>query len=69
MKIFYSDHAIKRMKQRGITKLQVEYVLEHPMYVIKSFEDRKEAVGIIEGRNMKIVFTDIENYIKIITII
>lgn len=68
MKLIYSDHAIKRMKQRGITELELEHVLEYPMYVKKTFEGRKEAVGMINSRMIKIVYFEIENYLKIITI-
>ena len=69
MKLVYSEHAIKRMKQRGITELEIKYMLEHPTYVKKTFEDRKEAVGIIKNRMIKIVFFETESYLKIITII
>ena len=69
MKIIYSYHAKKRMRQRGITELEVEYVLKHALYVKKSFENTKEAVGKINNRLIKIKFIEIESYIKIITII
>jgi len=57
------------MKQRGITELEVEHVLRHPIYIKKSFEGKKEAVGEIKNRTIKIKFIEIENYIKIITVI
>jgi len=69
MRVVYSDHALKRMKQRGLTELQVEHILEYPSYVRKSFEGRKEAVGLLEHRIIKVVFVEIENYLKIVTII
>ena len=69
MEIKYSDHAEKRIKQRGVTKLEVKHVLEYPFYIKKSFEGRKEAVGEIKGRTIKIKFIEKENYIKIITVI
>ena len=69
MKIVYSDHAKKRMRQRGITELEIEHVLKHPKYVKKSFEGRKEVFGEIRNRNLKIEFIEIENYIRIITVI
>ena len=69
MKIFYSEHAKKRMKQRGITELEVEHILNHPHYIKKSFEGRKEAVGEVKNRAIKIEFIEIESYIKIITVI
>ncbi|MFH1774209.1 MAG: DUF4258 domain-containing protein [Methanobacteriota archaeon] len=68
MEIVYSNHAKKRMKQRGITELEVEHVLNHPVYVKKSFEGRKEAVGEVKNRTIKIKFIETESYIKIITV-
>jgi|TARA_Y100000310_G_scaffold182131_1_gene182181 uncharacterized DUF497 family protein len=69
MKTVYSDHALKRMKQRGITELEIQHVLSHPSYVKKSFEGRKEAVGNIQNRTIKVVFFETENYIKVVTLI
>ena len=68
MKIIYSDHAKKRMRQRGITELEIEHIINYPSYVKKSFEDTKEAFGEINSRQIKIKFIKIENYIKIITV-
>ena len=69
MKIVYSEHAGKRMKQRGITEIEIEHVLNHAYYIKKSFEGTKEAVGKVENRLIKVKFIEIENYIKVITII
>ncbi|MBI2507728.1 DUF4258 domain-containing protein [Candidatus Woesearchaeota archaeon] len=68
MNIVYSDHAEKRVRQRGIAKWEVEHILEFPFYVKKSFGGRKEAVGEIKGRTIKVEFFEEENYIKIITV-
>jgi len=68
MEINYSEHALKRMKQRGITEI-VKHILEYPSYIKKTFSGRKEAVGEISNRTIKIEFIEIENYIKIITVI
>jgi len=57
MKIVYPDYAKRRMRQRGISELDVEHVLEFPMYVKKSFEGRKEAVGEVrKNQFIKVVF-------------
>lgn len=69
MKVIYSDHAKKRLRQRGITSLEVEFVLNHPKYIKKSFDGRKIAAGIVNNRNIKVVFTERKNYITVITII
>lgn len=69
MNVVYSDHAKKRMQQRGIDKWEVEHILKSPSYVKKSFEGRKIAVGELRNRTIEIVYIDLENYKKIITII
>lgn len=68
MKINYSDHAEKRIKQRGITKLEIEHILKYPTYIKKSFEGTKEASGKVRNRIIKIKFIETENYIRIITV-
>ena len=69
MDIVYSDHAKKRLRQRGITELEVEHVLSYASYKMKSFEGRKTAVGEINNRKIKVVFVEKENFIKVITVI
>lgn len=69
MFILYSDHALKRLRQRGIPQWQVEDVLTYPISVKNSYDGRKEAIGVIDSREIHIVFIRTENYIKIITII
>lgn len=68
MGITYTGHARKRMRQRGITPEEVSFVLNHADYVKKSFEGRKEAVGHLKGRSIKIVYAEEESYIKVITV-
>ena len=57
------------MKQRGITELHVQQILQHHDYIRKSFEGRKEAGGSIDGRSIRIEFIEEETYINIITVI
>jgi len=68
MEIFYSNHAKKRMKERGIGNWEVEYLIKHPSYIKKS-GDKKEAVGMMRNREIRIIYAEIENYIRIITVI
>lgn len=69
MEIIYSNHAKKRMNERGIENWEVEHILKYPAYIKKFFNNKKEAVGEIRNRKVKIVFIQQENYIKIITVI
>jgi len=43
--------------------------MRYPTYVIKLSDGRKESVGSIDNRAIKIVFAQKTNYIKIITLI
>tara|TARA_Y100000310_G_C20437197_1_gene694308 strand:- start:421 stop:630 length:210 start_codon:yes stop_codon:yes gene_type:complete len=69
MKIILSNHAKKRINQRGISEIEVQYILKHPIYVKKCFEGKKEAVGQIKNRDVKVVYIEKENYIKVITLL
>jgi hypothetical protein len=69
MDVVYSDHAKKRLKQRGITKLEAEQVLFYPLYIKKSFFERKIAVGVVNNRTIKVLFVEKKNYINIVTVI
>lgn len=69
MKVAYSVHAERRMRQRGVTRLEVAHVLKYPLYVKKSFEGRREAVGKVKNRTIMVKFVEMKNYIKIITVI
>ncbi len=68
-RIIYPEYAKKRMKQRGISGIDIEHVLEFPTYIKKSFEGRKEAVGEVrKNQFIKVVYMETESYIKIITV-
>ena len=69
MRIIYSNHAIRRMKQRSISKLQVEFILSHPKYVMRSYEGIKVATGFFDKRRIKVVYLRLEKYLKVITVV
>lgn len=68
MRLVYSWHAKIRMKQRGVTEFEIEYILKYPINIINSTNNKKIAIGNIKNRNVKVVFIYKEDYIKIITI-
>ncbi|MBI2141018.1 DUF4258 domain-containing protein [Candidatus Woesearchaeota archaeon] len=69
MKLVYSKHAKKRLKQRGIAEFEVEHILQHPISIKNLPEGLEEAVGESNNRIIKIVFDRKENYIKIVTVV
>lgn len=70
MRIFYSEHAKIRIKQRGISRLEVQHVLEYPHIIKKSYDKRLEAIGKIKNRDIKIIYRlKKPNVIKVITVL
>lgn len=67
MKIVFSYHAQKRLKERDIKEKDVYEIVEFPDYTIKRGEEI-EAYKKIEGRLIKVVYIIMQNYIKIITV-
>ncbi len=68
MKIIYSDHAEKRLKQRGILEFEVEDALNFHSSIKNRRDGLKESVGRSNNRLIKVVFAEEENYIKVITV-
>ncbi len=64
----HTDHAEKRMKQRGITMLEVEHVLTYPKKVQNLPDGKKRVLGTVNNREIVILSIDEENYIKVITV-
>ena len=69
MKVSYSKHAIIRMKQRGITKLEVKFILKHHDLMRLSKSNTKIASGHLAGRRINVVFSEKESYINIVTVL
>ena len=68
MIIIYSWHSRKRMRQRGITELEVEYILKYPSLIRNAEDNKKIAISEIRNKAIKVVFIQKESYIKIVTI-
>ncbi len=68
MQIAYTDHAKKRMRQRGITMLEVEHALTYPTSAQKGPDGKRRILGMVNNREVIVLFTDEENYIKVITV-
>lgn len=68
MRIRFTDHARIRMKQRGITRIEVMLILKYPEEIRKS-GDTKIASGFFNRRKTDVVFIEKKNYINILTVI
>ncbi|MFC1768201.1 DUF4258 domain-containing protein [Nanoarchaeota archaeon] len=69
MRIRYSSHAYKRMKQRGISHIHVLHALKFSSQIRRSYGCRKIAEITIENQSIKVVFIEMETYIKVVTVI
>jgi len=68
MKIALSEHAKKRLIERGITKQNIEEAIEMPDYTIKKV-NKTEAYKKIKDKTLKVVYANENKFIKIITLI
>lgn len=68
MKITLSNHATKRLNERGIKMQDVQNTIEMPEYTI-SKGNKKEAHKKIGDKTLKVVYTEEDKYIKVITLI
>lgn len=66
--IIFSEHAKERRKQRGLTEMQILEVIERPEYVKTTLDGRKIAVKEVQRRFVTVVYVEMENYIKVITV-
>jgi len=53
----YTDHALKRMKERNITKEEVEFVLNNPEYTLPGDYGTIKMIAHINGKKVKIMVT------------
>jgi len=68
MKILLTNHAKKRMFERGITSEQIKDTIDFPIYTITK-ENKIEAYKKINNKILKIVYIKKGKFIKIITLI
>jgi len=64
----FSDHAKKRLLERDINEESVKFVVENPDYTLNRFEDEIEAIKKMNGKSLKVVYVERENFIKVITL-
>jgi hypothetical protein len=67
MKIIYTDHASKRMRERNISSSQIEETLILPDYTVRK-SHKIEAHKQLEGKKLKVVYIEGDKYIKVITL-
>lgn len=67
MKLIPSNHAKKRMEERGISFSEIRAVINEPDYTIRRPNQEIEAHKKIKDQILKIVYVDETKYIKIIT--
>ncbi len=67
-KIIFSNHAKKRCFERDINEETIRYAIEKPDYTINRFENEIEAFKKMNGKTIKVVYIEKENFIKVITL-
>ncbi len=63
----FSNHAKKRLYERDITEEQVKITIQNADHIIKRFGET-EAFKKFGTKLLKVVYAEMENYIKVITL-
>ncbi len=67
MKIKFIEHALERMKERGITKDEVINAISKPDYVEKGYGGREVAQKLIDGKLLRVIYERHGDEIIVIT--
>ncbi|WP_457550515.1 DUF4258 domain-containing protein [Archaeoglobus sp.] len=67
MKIKFIEHALERMKERGITKEEVIKAISEPDYVGKGYGEREVAQKLIDGKLLRVIYERHGDEIIVIT--
>ncbi len=67
MKIKFIEHALERMKERGITEDEVINAISEPDYVGKGYGDREVAQKLINGKLLRVIYEKHGDEIIVIT--
>ena len=68
MRIVLSNHAKKRLVERSIKMKDIEEAIDIPDYTV-SKGNKKEAYKKFNGKTIKVVYSEEDKYIKVITLI
>lgn len=67
--IIFDRHAKKRMKERDVTEIEVQSVIETPDYSEPSVKGRINRFKFVNGRSLRVTFKDESNRILVITVV
>ena len=65
--IFFTQHSLLKLEQRGISKDLVVKALENPDYVIESYSDREMVFKKFRTLYLKVIFREEFGNISVIT--
>jgi hypothetical protein len=68
MAITYTEHAKERMKNREITKAEVEEAIRHPYFTVPSRLDRIIAVKKYGDKYLKVICEKSNDKITVVTV-
>lgn len=67
MKIKFIEHALERIKERGITKDEVIDAISEPDYVGKGYGGREVAQKLTDGKLLRVIYEKHGDEIIVIT--
>lgn len=68
MEIIFTNHAKKRMIERGITNKEIKEALNFPDHMVKRADGEIEVFKLIKKKTLKVVYIEKGKFIKVITL-
>lgn len=69
MQVEFTQHALTRMKERGISRDEVLNTLAHPLRTVEAENERFEAQGWIDRANKRMLLRVISEHGVVITVV
>ena len=66
--IRYLDHAIQKLKERRVSKAQVQDILADPYQVLPARLGRKRAIKSFKDRTIHVIYEEHEDHLLVVTV-
>lgn len=66
--IRYLGHAVQKLKERKVTRVQVSEILANPDQVLPARLGRKRAIKLLEGRVIHVIYEEYVDHLLVVTV-
>ena len=68
LKIFFSDHAKRRARERGITLASARLVILNPDLTLPAYDNLHRYRKLVKGKTIEVVISEQKNKLVVVTL-